>query len=234
MAPPTHLLILGASRGGTTLLATALGAHPQIGCLDEDLNGAFNLIVGGKIRALKLCIPNHVELTRRWNSAFTPGLWFGATRKSLFMNKRPNSPLSIRELIAFGDTQCVLILRDPRAVIGSIGRREHRNRRVAAYRWTRSVEVADALARAAPRPAMVIDFDRLVCDPATVLQAVCTRLDVPYTQALLDAPSLNSRYPETGFDKGRTGAAGHTDLDIDDLVSQTTMATYRRLCADSP
>lgn len=229
MAPPSHLLVLGASRGGTTLLATVLGAHPDIACLDEDLSGAFDLIVGGKIKGLKLCVPNHVELDRRWRPVFTPGLWFGASRKSLFMNRQPKSRRSIRDLMALGDTQCVVVLRDPRAVIGSIARRENRTRTVGAYRWTRTVEVAEALYRESGRPLVVVDFDRLVRDPEAVIRGLCDCLDVAHAPSMLTAPSLNSRYPEADFDATRGGAAGHEDERLDGLVSENVMAVYERL-----
>jgi hypothetical protein len=233
MAPPTHLLVLGAARGGTTLLATVLGAHPKIACLDEDLCGAFDLIVGGKIKGVKLCVPNHVELDRRWRPVFTPGLWFGASRKSLWMNRQPKSRQSIRDLIALGDTQCVVILRAPEAVIGSIGRRENRSLRVAAYRWTRSVAVADGLMETAGRPPIIVDFDRLVSAPGEVTRGLCAGLDLDETPAMLAAPALNTRYPEATFDPARAGTAGYDDLDLSSLVTQTTMSAYHRLIARS-
>lgn len=233
MAPPTHLLVLGASRGGTTLLATLLGAHPDIACLDEDLNGGFDLIVGGKIKGLKLCVPNHVELDRRWRPVFTPGLWFGTTRKSLFMNRQPKSRLSIRDLMAFGDTQCVVVLRNPSAVIGSIARRENRSRAVAAYRWSRSVEVAEALSVGAGRVPVIVDFDRLVTAPQEVTRALCRTLEISETPRMLSAPSLNRRYPEADFDPKRAGAAGHEDLDPGRWITAETMSIYRQLISQS-
>jgi len=58
-------LLLGASRGDTTILAAALGAHPDVAMLDQDMNGAFNKIIGGKIPGVKLCVPNHIELDKK-------------------------------------------------------------------------------------------------------------------------------------------------------------------------
>lgn len=234
MTAPSHLLILGASRGGTTLLATALGAHPRIACLDEDLTGAFDRIVGDKVRALKLCVPNHVELHRRWNPLYTPGLWFGATRKSLAMNRLPKSPRSIADLHALGDTQCIAILRDPRAVLGAIAKRERRSVRVAAYRWQRAIEVADGLSGLPGRPPVMIDFDRLVREPEAVLAGVCSRLELGFDDGVLAAPAFNRRYPGRAFDAGRAGAAGNDDLDPTAWVPEAALATYRRLKAQSP
>jgi hypothetical protein len=233
MTSPSHLVILGASRGGTTLLATALGAHPRIACLDEDLTGAFNRIVGDKIRGLKVCVPNHVELHRRWSPWFSPGLWFGSTRKSFAMNRIPKSRLSIADLVAYGDTQCVAVLRDPRAVIGAIGRRENRSRRVAAYRWQRSVEVAAGLSDLPGRPPVIVDFDRLVRDPENVFGNLCHEMSLEFTDTLLTAPSLNRRYPGSGFDASRAGAAGYDDLDVSPWLPDHVLSAYTRLKAQS-
>jgi hypothetical protein len=178
-------------------------------------------------------VPNHVELDRRWRPVFTPGLWFGATRKSLLMNRQPKSRLSIDDLMGFGDTQCVVVLRHPSAVIGSIGRRENRSYAVAAYRWSRSVQVADALADRDGRAAVIVDFDRLVKALKEVTQGLCQALEINDTPKMLSAPSLNRRYPEADFDRKRAGAAGHDDLDPNQWVREETLSLYQRLIAAS-
>jgi hypothetical protein len=233
MAAPTHMLVLGASRGGTTLLATALGAHPQIACLDQDLTCAHHLLVGGKIRGVKLCVPNHVELTRRWNPLFTPGLWFGTTRKSLLMNRQPKCRFSIADMTRLGDTQHVGIVRDPNAVIGAIRRRENRSLRVAAYRYRRCLEVLDALDEIAARPPVLVAFDRLVQAPEAALRGLCAALEVPFDPTMLEAPAVNRRYPGDAFDASRAGPAGHADLEVGRLLPPDTLELYRRLAARS-
>lgn len=233
MPPPSHIVLLGAARGGTTLLATAVGAHPQVACLDEDLTCAHDRIVGGKIRAVKLCVPNHVELTRRWTPWATPGLWFGSTRKSLWMNRRPLSRYSIADITELGDTQHVGIVRDPRAVIAAIRRRENRSPKVAAYRVRRCVEVLEGLSELAARPPAIVAFDRLVQAPEAVLRALCDRLEIAFDPGMLDAPTVNRRYPGIGFDPERSGAAGHDDPSTDRLIDSATQAAYDRLVARS-
>jgi hypothetical protein len=233
MAAPTHMILLGASRGGTTLLATAMGAHPQIACLDQDLNCAHHLLVGGKIRAVKLCVPNHVELERRWNPLFTPGLWFGTTRKSLLMNRQPKSRFSIRDMTRLGDTQHVGIVRDPHAVIGAIRRRENRSLKVAAYRYRRCLEVLDGLARMADRPPAIVAFDRLVQAPEATLAALCGHLDIAFDPIMLTAPAVNRRYPGDAFDAGRAGTAGHDEIDVTRLLPAATLDLYESLRARS-
>ena len=231
--PPTHVIVLGASRGGTTLLATALGAHPDIACLDEDLTGAFDLVVGGKIRAVKLCVPNHVELTRRWTPVLTPGLWFGTTRKSLFMNRWPKSRHALTDLSRLGDVQPVGIVRDPQAVLGAIRRRENRSLKVAAYRWTRCIEVLDGLGSLAARPPLIVSFDRLVEAPEATLTALSRALAIAFDPAMLSAPQVNRRYPNAGFDASRAATAGAEAIDLTGLIGERTLATYRKLVAAS-
>lgn len=149
------------------------------------------------------------------------------------MNKIPKSRLSIADLAAYGDTQCVAVLRDPRAVIGAIGRRENRSRRVAAYRWQRSVEVAAGLSDLAGRPPVIVDFDRLVRDPESVFSNLCHEMSLEFTDTLLTAPSLNRRYPGSGFDASRAGAAGNEALDVSPWLPDHVLPAYTRLKAHS-
>ena len=55
-------LLLGASRGGTTLLAGAQAVHSDVAMLDQAMSAAFNSILVGRIPSVKLRVPNHTEL----------------------------------------------------------------------------------------------------------------------------------------------------------------------------
>ena len=45
------IVMIGAPRTGTTLLANVLGAHPRIAMLDEEFHGAARFVIGNKISA---------------------------------------------------------------------------------------------------------------------------------------------------------------------------------------
>ena len=227
-----HILVLGVSRGGTTLLAAALGAHSRVAMLDEDFSGAFARVTGGKIGGVKLCVPNQVELSRRWHPLYALGTWNGVLRKSHLMNRVPRSPLSIRDHQALASLTPVCILRDPRAVVAAIMGRENRSRRVALYRWRRCLEVFLELERDRDRPPVFVDFDRLVTRPEVTLRALSGRLGLDYEAAMLQAPARNERYPGPVFDVAKAGPAGGTELELRELPESLWQA-YRRLLAAS-
>ncbi|HEX2228509.1 MAG TPA: sulfotransferase, partial [Candidatus Binatia bacterium] len=60
-----HLLILGAPRSGTTLLATMISRHTEIGILNEDRGWAMRRLLGKTVVGNKRCVPNQIELKKR-------------------------------------------------------------------------------------------------------------------------------------------------------------------------
>jgi len=74
---PRALVVLGAQRSGTTLVATALAAHPAIALLMEERRGGLFRIAGGKMPAVKLCTPSQVDLDRRWRAIYQLGRRIG-------------------------------------------------------------------------------------------------------------------------------------------------------------
>ena len=193
-------LILGASRGGTTILAAALGAHPHVAILDEDMFGSFVKIIGGKTPGVKLCVPNQIELNKRWHFFYKLWVLSGFLRKSLLMNKVPRSPLSIRDYDRYGSIRHVCILRHPAGVIPAIMNREGRSQEVAAYRWRRCVEVFKELDDNPNYSPVFVSFEKLVMQPADTLRGLCSQLGIVFDQEMLSAPSRNTRYTGTGFD----------------------------------
>ena len=62
---PTHLLLLGAPRSGTTLLATMISRHSEIAIMNEDRGWAMRRILGKAVVGNKRCVPNQIELKKR-------------------------------------------------------------------------------------------------------------------------------------------------------------------------
>jgi len=62
---PTHLLIIGAPRSGTTLLAAMIGAHSKVAMLIEDRFFSIKKLTGKEVLANKLCIPHQLEIDRK-------------------------------------------------------------------------------------------------------------------------------------------------------------------------
>ncbi len=220
-------LVLGAARGGTTILSSALGAHSQIAMLDEDMGMAFTRVTGGKIPAVKLCVPNQIELTRRWQPIFGPGMWAGRFRKSLFMSKIPKSPYSIRDYDEYGPIRHICILRHPAGVMPAVMKRENRSLAVASYRYRRCVEVfADLVADETSNP-VIVSFERLVSEPEEVLRNLMDKLELPFEVQMLEAPSRNQRYTASAFDASK-GVYEETDA-IWSKLPDSTRSRYEQI-----
>lgn len=226
-----RLFVLGASRGGTTLVGAALGAHSRIAMIDEDYSGAFDQTLGGKIPANKSCVPNLVELDkrRRWYHAF--GRWNGTFRKSLVMEHAPLSSYCLQDFIDKGRTQFVSILRHPDRIIDSIQRRERRSLRNGIYRCSRWMEVADHLQHTVtPRP-IVINFDTFVQDAEGSLRVVCERLALPFEDDMLKAACLNDRYRQSAIDP--TKAKSDHEITYAKALGRDAVDRYHGLLAEA-
>ena len=224
------LLVLGVSRGGTTLSSAALGSHPDIAMLDEDLHGGVFHVTGGKTGGVKLCVPNQAELERRWHWIYTPGVSNGFFRKSLFMNKIPKSPLSIMDYLDHGPCQVVCVLRSAEDVLQSIMKRENKSLKVASYRWQRYIEIFAEL-KGLNHPHLLspvyLNFDSLVQAPEQTLKALCAKIDLDFHPNMLEAPQRNDRYKSKGFDASRTKKeTKHVDTS---LISMRAKELYSEL-----
>lgn len=211
MSNDDKYLILGASRGGTTIIASALGSHPSVAILDEEMSGALNKITGGKIPGVKLCIPNQIELDRRWHPLFKLGLMSGYLRKSMIMNRVPLSPLSIRDYDRFGNIRHICIIRHPAGVISAIMNRENRSQKVALYRWRRCLEVFKAIDQDPSYNPVFISFENLVIAPEETLRSLCSEIDLEFAEQMLSAPTRNTRYTSGSFDSTKANYE-HSEL----------------------
>ena len=210
-------------------MAAALGAHSRIAMLDEELTGAFDRLTGGKIKGVKLCVPNQIELNRRWHAIYRIGTLNNWLRRSMLMNLVPRASLSIRDHDRFGQVRHVCMLRDPRAVVSSIIRRDGRSHRVGLYRWQRCIHIFDELRDSAREPPCFVSFDRLVTDPETTLRRVCAELEIDFEPQMLNAPSLNERYKMTSFDGSRSGKSVHGAAVDTSSIPQTVWRIYQSL-----
>jgi hypothetical protein len=226
--PLSNILVLGTSRGGTTLLSASLGAHPMIAMLDEDHGNAIGRITGGKIAANKLCVPNQIELTRKWHWYYTPGLSNGFFRKTLFMNKIPKGRLSIIDYDQMGDIVYIGVLRHPAGVLQSIRARENKSLKVACYRWQRCLEVFEHMENS-NRYFAVVDFEKLVAQPEETLQAICKWMSLDYDAQMLEGPQRNARYAQEGQSFAKEKAHYENADDIWSHFEKDMRARYESL-----
>lgn len=217
MTRPRCILLLGAPRTGTTLIAAALGSNAAVAMMDEDFSGAARWITGNKIAGNKLCVPNQVQFSRRWSPLYKPMFLNGVFRKRVGY-RLPRSRLSVRDYTEIFDCSVVCLLRDPARAVDSIAQRERFPRRRAIDVLRRCYETYDEARRHQGERCAFLSFDRFLIAPEDSARSLCDWLAIPYDAAMLAAPGNNSRYRQSGFDVSKataTAGAGRQDRPAD-------------------
>jgi len=199
------IVVLGAPRSGTTLLANVVGAHPRIAMMFEELHGGAFRVVGGKIPAVKLCTPNQVDLDRRWgpmNRVITLSGWL---RKNVGY-RMPTSRLSLRDMMGVADLRVLCLIRDPARALDAIRRRERLSEPVCHDILARTYRLFNTLREEPRLHCQVISLDRLLLAPEPQIRKLCAWLGLEFDPAMLDAPQHNHLYPESGFRHERATA----------------------------
>jgi len=191
------LLVLGAPRSGTTLIASALGAHPAIAMLLEEWNGAMFRMSWGKLPAVKLVMPEQIQLAHRGHRLYNLAMRSSWVRRRLG-HRLPRSRLSLRDMATRGEMAVVCVLRDPGANVESLERGHERPPAIAREIVAKTYDVFEAL----PEPGLTprfVSFDRFLTVPERQLHSLCDWLRLPFHPGMLAAPSLNAYYPDTRF-----------------------------------
>lgn len=187
------ILLVGSARGGTTLLANLVGAHPRINIFHERFTYGKasyldTFIVtrdrAGLRRAFLRYIPHRIKLANlRWGVKICTYHW---TRIDYdrFLNSFPN-------------VRILFILRDGRDVVLSMMMRSrlYRTAEQAVSRWLESVETYNYLKDSAGPQMMSFRFEDLVANPAEKVPAICEFLGESYYPEMLDPktwPGLGS------------------------------------------
>lgn len=213
-----HLLILGSPRSGTTLLSAMLGCHSDIALLNEDRHGASLTIFSKKIKGVKLCVPNQIELEQTIGmhivdiAITTMQILINPLRKCLGFRvpiiRGRKSKYSIAEyqkqvskLFVFG------IVRSPHDSIKSIMGRGQQTRKTAEYRWRRIVEVLYDIKKGALQNTelCMIEFDTLVKEPEITMTKLLQVLGCSFEPAVLEGFKHTPQYQ--GRDKISSGKA---------------------------
>jgi hypothetical protein len=193
------MLVLGAPRSGTTLLASMIARHRDVSMLDE-YRGDPRLIeklIGKKIVGNKLCIPNNIELQRRGSLLFLAKIlgWTKALKNLGWINEHALAKTSLEDYRKLGNLKIIGVLRDGNDVIRSNMRRGRKKFRLAAYRWCRAIEIIDELKRRDGDSVMVVAYEELVRNPEVVMKEVAAFLALDFDREMLQGFAYNPRYP---------------------------------------
>jgi hypothetical protein len=202
-----HLLIIGAPRSGTTLLATMVSRHTEIGVLNEDSGRAIRRVLGKAIAGNKLCTPNQIEMKKRHPLQLQLWKKLGLTREF------QKSEFSIEEYLTLPNIQIIAIVRDGNDAISSGMRRGNKSFGGAAYRWCRAVEIIHELKTRYPDLVLVVSFESLVLHPGANMERIADFLKVNYQDRMLDGPVFNPRYPESGMNQEKVNRSKKERID---------------------
>lgn len=182
-----HILVLGAPRSGTTLLAALIGNHPDIAILHEVDRPEELKILGKAVVGNKLCISYNIDLERRCNPVLRLAYRFYPIGFWAHEHGYPFHHWSIRRYLAeVPDLQIFATLRDAESSIDSNQRNSTFSEKAARRWWIRSLEVLHVLHNEFPERLAIAHFDRIVTEPEAVTRALLDRLGLPFDQKVLE------------------------------------------------
>jgi Sulfotransferase family len=217
---PSHLLIIGAPRSGTTLLATMISRHTEIAILNEDKGWAMKKVLGKRIVGNKRCVPNQIEIRKpsrlRFRFLKTIGL----------ANEYQSSEFSIEDYLKLPNIKLIGIIRCGDDVISSIMSRGRKRFPQAAYRWCRAVEIIHEIVARSPNAMLVVSFEGLVLHPRRNMERVADFLNVDYQDRFLEGPQYNPWYPEANMNRAKVNSSRRGNVDF--ALSERFPAQYRQ------
>lgn len=220
--PAIGCLVVGSPRSGTTLCASMIGGHPDIGMLFEDVGHGGREVLGTKVWGNKLCIPNQITLDPRPDER---SVWkrledgvraiLGRPRMLPWLSESypaPHRQYTIRTYVEQG-ARVVAMLRDPDHVVDSIRRRGAVSVERGKYRWSRAVRAINQTKQDYPDRTYIIRFPNLLDQPGEVMRDVCTLLGLSYSPAMKEGYMHTPQYSHDRLDP----AVANRDVESYDL-----------------
>lgn len=212
-----HLLIIGAPRSGTTLLAAMVSKHTEITILFEDFNFAAKKILSKKIVGNKLCIPHQIEINNKRKKLKSMVINL-LTRINMLHNilekeKYPLSFFSIEDYLELENSKIIAILRRGNDVIESIMKRGGKKYEIALHRWLRAIEIIHELYSKYPDRVLLIRFENLVQKPEKTLQKTCRFIGVEYQKQMLEGYKFTPVYHDAvGIDPRKANGYRNSNI----------------------
>jgi Sulfotransferase family len=217
---PSYLLIIGAPRSGTTLLATMISRHTEIAILNEDKGWGMRQLLGKTIVGNKRCVPNQIELKK------PSRLHFRFLKTIGLAKEYQSSEFSIEDYLSLPNIKVIGLIRGGNDVVSSVMSRSEKNFQGAAYRWYRAIEIIYELKRRFPEIVLVVSFENLVLSPKPNMERVAAFLNVEYQDRMLEGPQYNPWYPEQGMNREKVNRSEKENVDF--RLPERFPAAYRQ------
>lgn len=182
------ILIGGCGRSGTTVLNGLLSCHPQVQVVDIETSAFCNSAYTEQVD-----LDAQFRLERVYRRLLRIEIppsclrWAEKTPKNVLFAERALEYLGAR-------ARFVHIVRDGRDVVTSKHRRAPDRYWVSPERWIHDVDAGRAL-DGHPR-VITVRYEDLVHDLEPVLRRLCTFLDMPFDERMLDYPE-SARVPRS-------------------------------------
>lgn len=216
-----HVLLIGAPRSGTTLLASMIARHSEVSMINEDVTGrVLRKLLGRSVTGNKLCVPNQIQLDRK--SGFGSRLL-----KNLgLIREAPRSKYSITDYLELPNLKVIAIMRDGNDSISSMVSRGGSGLKKAARRWGEAIETIWKIKCRHETRILIVTFEDLVSSPENTIQKACRFLDLDFQAQMLDGHKHNPYYPEAELKKDR--AHRHKMEKIDLGVERLVPAAFQK------
>jgi hypothetical protein len=192
-------LIIGAGRGGTSLLAGLLDYHTQV-------EVAFELFATDYLMGQQLT-NQETDIFQQRVTAFIHGCQqtAQASSKPIWANKITTEQIASLESYNqsaldslfnqyLKNIKVIFILRDGRSCVNSKVQRTGQPMQTACERWLYSVKCYQFFLQRSN--SLCIKFEDLLYQPKTVLNQVCDFLNIAYQDAMLAGISNNKMLPD--------------------------------------
>ncbi|MGO1118057.1 sulfotransferase family protein [Rhodovibrionaceae bacterium A322] len=213
-ASDVEFFLLGAGRGGTSLLTGLLDFHPQLEVGYEAFAGSHlaaprdsGSSTTGERDArmasfLKICKEEAEKHPGKiWGNKLTTEHLFRSAEQDF--SRQNNAEETLRAFLnqVVDQRKLIFVLRDGRAAVLSKMQRANRSIEEACWRWRFSVLCYRYL-KDTHRECHLLRFEDLLADPQNELQKICDYLGLPFDVKMLEgfnSPKIPSFYKQQGI-----------------------------------
>lgn len=193
-----YFLVIGAGRGGTSLLASMIDSHPsiQVGferfavdfLLAKNIPGAKGKSAVSRLNMFdKACLNELLKGDRLWGNKITTEQIAalkecGGDTDGLFINNLVKS------------RKVVFVVRDGRYCVASKMKRAGNSYHEAVQKWKYSIALYKEFKRSSAN-VHLCRYEDLLSSPETELRKICDFLEKEYSELMLNGPS-NPKMPD--------------------------------------